>query len=202
MPILVMRVSREPRLTSHDPGATAGQGAVCWRPGSPILTRPSTLVLCKHVRAYPSQHRHPIKAWLPIIWINLACFPGLGPSGRLPEAYPGYASLQRPQYLHLIVLDRGGVAGGPVHQISLVPRKLVFSYVRALPVTRGISRLNRLYLLQPSLAMIPRIAEPAVNHFPSLSFLSGNLEYNTESVMVVERASLNAGVSIRFWHYQ
>jgi hypothetical protein len=66
---------------------------------------------------------------------NLACFPGLGPSGRLPEAYPGYASLPRPQYLHLIVLDRGGVAGGPVHQLSLVARKLVFSYVRALPVT-------------------------------------------------------------------
>jgi hypothetical protein len=42
MPILVMRVSRDPRLTSHDLGATAGQGAVCWRPGSPILTRPST----------------------------------------------------------------------------------------------------------------------------------------------------------------
>jgi hypothetical protein len=31
--------------------------------------------------------------------------------------------------------NHGGVAGGPVHQISLVPRKLVFSYVRALPVT-------------------------------------------------------------------
>jgi hypothetical protein len=36
---------------------------------------------------------------------SLACFPGLGPSGRLPEAYPGYASLPRPQYLHLTVLD-------------------------------------------------------------------------------------------------
>jgi hypothetical protein len=34
---------------------------------------------------------------------SLSCFPGLGPSGRLPEAYPGYASLPRPQYLQLMV---------------------------------------------------------------------------------------------------
>jgi hypothetical protein len=29
--------------------------------------------------------------------------PGLGPSGRLPEAYPGHASPPRPQYLQLMV---------------------------------------------------------------------------------------------------
>jgi hypothetical protein len=58
----------------------------------------------------------------------MPCIPGLGPSGRLPEAYPGYASLPRPQYLQLKAPgDHGAVAGGPVHQVSLVPRKLVFS---------------------------------------------------------------------------
>jgi hypothetical protein len=31
--------------------------------------------------------------------------------------------------------DHGGVSGGPVHQVSLVPRKLVFPNVRASPVT-------------------------------------------------------------------
>jgi hypothetical protein len=31
--------------------------------------------------------------------------------------------------------DHGGDSGGPVHQMSRVPRKLVVSYVRALPVT-------------------------------------------------------------------
>jgi hypothetical protein len=31
--------------------------------------------------------------------------------------------------------DHGGDFGGPVHILSLVPGKLVFSYVRALPVT-------------------------------------------------------------------
>jgi hypothetical protein len=40
-PILVIRVPRGPRLASHDSGATANHGVVLWRPGSPILTRPS-----------------------------------------------------------------------------------------------------------------------------------------------------------------
>jgi hypothetical protein len=33
----------------------------------------------------------------------MPCLTGLGPSGRLPEAYPGYASLPRPQYVQLMV---------------------------------------------------------------------------------------------------
>jgi hypothetical protein len=40
-PILVIRVSRGPRLASHDSGATASHGVALWRPGSPVLTRPS-----------------------------------------------------------------------------------------------------------------------------------------------------------------
>jgi hypothetical protein len=52
MPILVIQVSRNPKLACHDSGATADQGVVLWRSGSPILTRPSVLVL-EHVQAYP-----------------------------------------------------------------------------------------------------------------------------------------------------
>jgi hypothetical protein len=43
-----------------------------------------------------------IGSWRPII-ISMPCLPGLGPSGRLPEAYPGHASLPRPRYLQLMV---------------------------------------------------------------------------------------------------
>jgi hypothetical protein len=39
------------------------------------------------------------------VWssIGMPCLPGLGPSGRLPEAYPGHASLPQPQYEQLMV---------------------------------------------------------------------------------------------------
>jgi hypothetical protein len=54
---VVIQLSRGPRLTSHNPRAIADQVAVCWRPSSPILTRPSILGLSKHVRTYPWQYR-------------------------------------------------------------------------------------------------------------------------------------------------
>jgi hypothetical protein len=34
--------------------------------------------------------------------MGMPCIPGLGPSGRRPEAHPGYASLPRPQYVQLM----------------------------------------------------------------------------------------------------
>jgi hypothetical protein len=45
-----------------------------------------------------------IGSWRPII-VSMPYLPGLGPLGRLPEAYPGHASLPRPQYLQLMVLE-------------------------------------------------------------------------------------------------
>jgi hypothetical protein len=74
------------------------------------------------------------------------------PSGRLPEAYPGYASLPRPQYLQLMVPETmvellaarftkyhsslvAGLLRCPGLARDLPCRALPVIHVRALPVT-------------------------------------------------------------------
>jgi hypothetical protein len=73
---------------------------------------------------------------------SLACFPGLGPSGCLLETYA-----------IPVLTPHGpgpsGVAGDPVHQISLVPRKLVFFHVRALPVTNKVKTRDPVFFSIP-----------------------------------------------------
>jgi hypothetical protein len=67
---------------------------------------------------------------------SLACFPGLGAIGTSPGSLSWLCeSPAAPVLATHGPGAHGGVAGAPVHQISLVPRKLVFPYVRALPVT-------------------------------------------------------------------
>jgi hypothetical protein len=67
--------------------------------------------------------------------------PGVLPRPRTVGTSPGSLSwlCESPAIPVLAPSGPGpsGVAGDPVHQISLVPRKLVFSYVRALPVTKA-----------------------------------------------------------------
>jgi hypothetical protein len=65
--------------------------------------------------------------------------PGLLPRPRTVGTSPGSLSWLCESAATSVLAPHGpgpgGVADGPVHQLSLVPRKLVFSYVRALPVT-------------------------------------------------------------------
>jgi hypothetical protein len=83
----------------------------------------------------------------------MPCLPGLGPSGRLPEAYLGHASLPRPRYLQLMVPEtmvellaarvtkyRSSLVAGLLQCPSLardLPCRAspVTFHVRALPVT-------------------------------------------------------------------
>jgi hypothetical protein len=78
----------------------------------------------------PSHYRH-----VQVSTVSGYCqsFPVFGPSGRLPEASHGPGA----------TAAHGGDSGGPVRQISLVPRKLVFSYVRAVPVTLFVGSFSR-----------------------------------------------------------
>jgi hypothetical protein len=79
--------------------------------------------------------------------------------------------------------NHGGVAGGPVHQISLVPRKLVFSDVRASPVTSHVRALP----VTPGVATYTRQSRPhsAVSANPPVSA--------RQSCLAFEFASLRSG---------
>jgi hypothetical protein len=79
----------------------------------------------------------------------MPCLPGLGPSGRWPEAYPGHASLPQPHYLQPMVELLAArftkyysslVAGilrcpGLARDLPCQPSPVI-PHIRALPVTR------------------------------------------------------------------
>jgi hypothetical protein len=74
-------------------------------------------------RRAPASDRRSVRPWPRTFGTSLGSLSGLCESLATPELAAHGSG------------NYGGVAGGPFHQVSLVPRKLVFRYVRALPVT-------------------------------------------------------------------